>query len=172
MAEVKRLSPVSTLPVLVDSAHTVVDSGAILHYLDAAYPEAPALFPANLAGRVLALEAIALVDAVLNPVVDLGSRYFPLSNSDAWEPTVAERRARIEEALERLTLLSASLGVDGAWGAAEIAIVSMVLWFEGLPGRVGQNPAIARILGLGVTLPPALVAWATPHFARADVPAL
>ncbi len=172
MADVKRLSPVSTLPVLVDGAHTVIDSGAILHYLDAAYPEAPALFPADLAGRVLALETIALVDAVLNPVVDLGSRYFPLSNSDAWEPTVAQQRTRIDGALDRLTVLTASFGADGAWGATELSVVSMVLWFEGLPGRVGQNPAIARILGLGVALPPALVAWATPHFARADVQAL
>lgn len=172
MDDVRRLSPLATVPVLVDGAHTIVDSTAIFHYLDAAYPDAPALLPKELDRLARALETIALIDASVNPVVDLGSRYFALATSPAWDATLAERRVRIAGALERLVVLSSSLGRDGAWGAAEISLVSAVLWFAGLPARLGQNPAIERILGLGVQMPDALVAWAEPFRTRDDVQAL
>ena len=172
MAEVKRLSALSTLPVFVDGAHVLVDSTSILHYLDAAYPDAPALFPSDLDGRVQALETIALCDSILNPVVDLGARYFPLSESQVWAATVAERRERIDDALERLVAIAPSLGQEGAWRAGEISLYSMILWFGGLPARVGQTPAIERILALGVDVPAELLTWAEPFQTREDVLAL
>jgi len=172
MDEMKRLSALSTLPVFVDGTHVLVDSASILHYLDAAYPDAPALFSSDLEGRVRALETIALCDSILNPVVDLGSRYFPLSACEAWVSTVAERRERIDDAFERLVAVAPSLGKDGAWGAGEISLFSMILWFCGLPGRIGQTPAIERILALGVDVPAELLTWAEPFQTREDVLAL
>lgn len=171
-ADLSRVSALSTVPVLVDDELVILDSTSILHYLDAAYPSAPSLFPRERGALAVALETIALVDSVLNPVVDLGSRYFPLATSEAWTTTVAERRTRIDAALSRLVTLSSSLGADGAWGAAEIALFSGLLWFGGLPARVGQTPAIERILALGVLIPPALEAWAEPFHTRDDVKAL
>jgi len=172
MDAVKRHSALATVPVFVDGARSVVDSTALLHYLDAAYPEAPALLPKDLDAFVRALEVVALVDSILNPVVDLGSRYYWLATSDAWPNTVAERRARIEEAFAKLTELSRSLGQDGAWGGAEITLFTALMWFAGLPARIGQTPAIERILALEIVVPEALNAWAAPHYERADVKAL
>ena len=40
------------------------------------------------------------------------------------------------------------------------------------PERPDRIRAIERILELGVTMPPELVAWAEPHHARDDVRAL
>ncbi len=172
MDEVKRHSALSTVPVLVDAGRAIVDSSALLHYLDAAYPSAPRLLPSDLDELTIALETVALVDSILNPVVDLASRYFWLATSDAWPNTVAERRARIDEAFFRLVKISDSLGRDGQWGGAEITLFTALLWFEGLPARLGHTPAIERILALEIVVPEALHAWAAPHYERADVKAL
>ena len=61
---------------------------------------------------------------------------------------------------------------DSAWGAGEISLYSMILWFGGLPARVGQTPAIERILALGVDVPAELLTWAEPFQTREDVLAL
>lgn len=169
MDQVKRVSATETVPVLVDGGRVVTDSTALLHYLDRAYPEAPRLFAEDLDTYARELEIVTLVDAVLNPVVDLGSRYHWLATSMHWAETVSERKDRIFAATARLVRAASSLR---GWGAAEISLFTMVLWFEGLPARVGQTPAIERILELGVTMPPELVTWAEPHHARDDVRAL
>lgn len=169
MEQVKKVSATETVPVLVDGGRVVTDSTALFHYLDRAYPEAPRLFAEDLDAFASELEIVTLVDAVLNPVVDLGSRYHWLATSMHWAETVAERKDRISAATARLADAASSLR---GWGAAEIAVFTMVLWFEGLPARVGQTPAIERILELGVTMPPELVTWAEPHHARDDVRAL
>ena len=89
------------------------------------------------------LEIVTLVDAVLNPVVDLGSRYHWLATSMHWAETISERKDRIFAATAHLVEAARSLR---GWGAAELSLFTMVLWFEGLPARVGQTPAIERIL--------------------------
>lgn len=172
MDEVKRLSALSTVPVFVDGGRAIVDSTSLLQYLDAAYPDAPALYPKDLDALARSLETVALVDAIVNPIVDLASRYFWLATSDAWPNTVAERRARVEEAFARLVELSSGLAVDGAWGGAEITLFSALAWFGGLRGRLGQTPAIERILALEIVVPERLAAWAAPHYERDDVKAL
>jgi glutathione S-transferase len=54
------------VPVLVDGANAVTDSSAIAAYLDAAYPDAPALFRGDAAARQFAL---AWTNAVLHPAL-------------------------------------------------------------------------------------------------------
>ena len=47
--EVQALSPMHTVPVLVDGERTIVDSTAIVHYVDRKWPQPPVLSPPPLA---------------------------------------------------------------------------------------------------------------------------
>ena len=77
--EVKRISALAMMPVLVDDGRVVPDSGAIAHYLDSAYPETPRLFPLD---REALAETLAITNAVEfanTTLVDVGTRYFALN---------------------------------------------------------------------------------------------
>ncbi len=173
VAELAASTPIGTAPVLIDQGRRIIDSSALLTYLDLAYPEAARLFPSERAALALELEVVTLVDAALNPVVDLGSRYFDLSSHSAWASVVADRKARVDRSLSRLAeIYGSAASSPRAWGAADISTYAAVAWLEALPGRLGQHPNIERILSLGVTTPTPLLDWTRTKDDRADVRAI
>ena len=60
---------------------------------------------------------------------------------------------------------------DG-WSAADIWLLTMVMWFESMPARVATSANIRQITELGLELPRPLETWADAHRGRADVKAL
>lgn len=177
-AEARRLSPVGTMPVLVDDGRVVGDSTAIAWYLDLAYPDAPRLFPSEPAAARDALHAISLVDAAMNILVDVGTRYHALRDSAKWEEVRAERAARGQRALEALAEMATAGGglrrhlAGDAWSAGDVFVYAGVRWLAGIPARVATNPLLPQILSVGVTLPPRLVEWAGQHTSRPELAAI
>ena len=174
--DVQRLNPTHTVPVLVDGDVVLTDSSAICQYLDRKVPEPP-LFPAGLAA-VEAYELVALVDSVLNILIDLGLRYAPL-HGDSHYPAVREMMiGRVQRTLsslaERVTAKGLAAGpiCAGVWSAADIALLTLVLWLEGMPARAESFAPARTLLGLGWSLPPVLSEWANQHRNRPDVLAL
>jgi glutathione S-transferase len=173
--EARRRVPSRTFPVFVDGERALGDSGAIVHWLDRAYLQAPRLWPdgENAFG---AFEAAALVDVALHTTVDLGTRYFALRNDPAWGQVKGEMVGRVQGALDALGMRASTLGrttiAESGWSAADMWLLAAILWFEGMPVRAGANPNIANVLTLGITLPPALSKWAEAHRQRSDVLAL
>jgi glutathione S-transferase len=174
-AEVNRLNPLHTVPVLVDGERVVVDSTAICHYLERQFPDPP-LWPAGVAGAE-AFEILALADAVSNIFSDCGMRYYAL-HGDAHFPTVRDNVVgRAQRALESLAARvqakkPGSPLCGDEWSAADIAVLCLVTWLEGLPGRAAHFPPAGQVVSLGWSLPPALSVWADSHRQRSDVLAL
>jgi glutathione S-transferase len=174
-AEVNRLNPMHTVPVLVDGDRVIADSTAICHYLDRLYPDPP-LWPGGTAGAE-AFEIMALCDGISNILSDCGMRYFPLSSAEQF-PQVREamvgRVVRSLAELERRALAQGDRGglCGGGWSAADIATYCLVTWLEGLPGRAASFAPAAQVVSLGWSLPSALSHWADQHRARPDVLAL
>jgi glutathione S-transferase len=175
LEEARQLVPFRTIPVLVDGESAQGDSTAIAHWLDRAYPQAPPLWPTG-ADALAALQAAALVDVVLNHVVDTGTRFFALHDHPAWAGVTREMIGRAQRAMDSLGERAASLGkrtiAPSGWSAADMWLFTLVDWFEGLPQRAATTPNAAQILTLGLTLPDALSKWADAHRARPDVQAL
>jgi len=173
--EARRLVPFRTLPVLVDGARALGDSTAIALWLDRAYAEAPRLWPGG-EDAAEALQVAALVDVVLDCVVDVGTRYYALRNDAAWPGVKTEMLGRAHTAATALADRVSALGrptvASDGWSAADMWLLTMVLWFESMPGRVATSQNIRQIMELGFALPPALATWANPHRERADVKAL
>jgi glutathione S-transferase len=174
MAEVRRLNPFHTVPVLVDGDRVVADSTAILHYLDRKVPSPP-LWPAGLAGAE-AFEIIALVDGALTILSGLGLRYAALSTHAEFPQVRDVAVGRAQRGLDALAGRSAARGAaplcGDRWSAADMALFTMVTWIEGLPARAETFPPVRPLLALGWTLPPALSTWADAHRRREDVLAL
>ena len=171
-AELRRLNPLHTVPVLVDGERVVVDSTAICHYLERKYPEPP-LWPPGLAGAE-AFELTALVDAVLNILSDVGMRYAAL-HGDPNFPQV--REVAIGRVQRALAVLAARVDgreflVGGQWSAADMHVYTMVAWLAGLPARAESFAPVRAVVELGWSLPPALLVWAEQHRQRMDVMAL
>ena len=99
--EARKLVPFRTIPVLVDEGRAMGDSTAIVHWLDAAYPQAPRLWPGG-DDAADVLQTAALVDVFLNNVIDLGTRYYALRDDPAWEAVKAEMLGRAKSAAEAL----------------------------------------------------------------------
>ncbi len=178
LAQAREQSPIETVPIMVEPDGRVLgDSGAIVHYLDAAYTEGPPLWPrADAVGAHAALEVAALVDVALVTIVDLGSRYYDLHGDAAWPSVRGELVRRAQRALDGLaeraaTWSGTSVGASG-WGAADMWLYTCVAWLEALPERAGTHKNIDQILTLGWRLPEALSRWADAHRERADVRAL
>jgi glutathione S-transferase len=173
--EAGRLVPSRTFPVLVDGEHVLGDSTAIAHYLDRAYPGTPRLWPDGL-DAADTLQVAALVDAVLNGIIDLGTRYYALREHAAWPSVKAEMLGRAQSAADGLAARLASFGrptvARSGWSAADMAILTMTLWVEGWPGRVASSPNIAQVSTLGFRLPEGLSRWTDAHRDRPDVKAL
>jgi glutathione S-transferase len=175
LADLRRINPLHTVPVLVDSERIVPDSTAILHYLDRKVPYPP-LWPAGPVGAE-AFEFIALADAVIAPLADLGVRYHALHDHPKFPEVREQFIGRVQRALDLLAERVKG-NRDGhplcgdAWSAADIALYSTVAWLEGLPDRAKTLAAPAQMVSLGWTLPPALSEWAEPHRRRPDVVSL
>jgi glutathione S-transferase len=173
--EARRLVPLRTIPVLVDGPRAMGDSTAIMHWLDAAYPDAPRLWPGG-AEAEEALEVVTLVDAALNGVVDLGTRYYTLRDHPSWSAVKDEMLGRAQLAADdlarRARLAAGTTLCPSGWSAADIALLTMTLWIEGWAERASSSANIAQLMTLGFRLPSELSRWADAHRARADVVAL
>jgi glutathione S-transferase len=174
--EARRLVPIRTLPVLVDGGRAMGDSTAIAHWLDGAYSKAPALWPGG-DDAAEALQVAVLVDVVLNNVIDVGTRYWPLRADAAWEGVKAEMLGRARQAAEALATRTAALSgrttvARSGWSAADMWLLTAVIWFETMPPRAATSKNIEQILTLGFQLPAGLSRWADAHRGREDVRAL
>lgn len=173
LAEARRLSPQATMPVLVDDGRAVGDSTAIATYLDLAYPDLPMLFPKGAAAAHATLSVVSLVDAAMNTLVELGTRFWPLRNDPAWEKVKTDRLARAQGSIEAVAALATKAHLVGeAWTVADIWALSATLWVAGMPARASSAPLVAQILTLGFRLPDSLVTWAKQHESRPDVRAV
>ncbi len=173
--QARQQSPIKTLPIMIEpDGRALGDSGTIVHYLDAAYTEAPSLWPRKDAvGAHAALEIAALVDVALVTLVDLGSRYYDLHRDEAWTSVRGELVGRAQHSLDALAERAAAwsgttVGTSG-WGAADMWLYTCIAWLEGLPERADTNKNVAQIMTLGWQLPEALSRWADAHRERADV---
>jgi len=173
--ELRARSPLHTVPVLVDGERTIVDSTAIVHYLDRKWP-APPIFPPG-QGGALAFELAALSDSVIDLLVDLGARYYALHDHPRFPAVHEHMLGRAQRALQSLAdkVLARGNGVPlcgGEWSWADIVVITLVQWLEGLPVRGATQPAPRQLANLGWTLPPVLSEWADQHRGRPDVVAL
>ncbi len=176
MDEVRALNPLRTTPVLVDDGLVLADSTAIAHYLDGAYPDAPALWPRSRDARGTALGVAQLVDGALETLIDVGTRYYALREGAAWPSVTLEMVGRAQGALNALGDRVESIGpralTDAGWCAADIWLFTAVAWLESLPARASTSPNVAQIVSLTWSLPASLGRWADAHRARSDVRAL
>jgi glutathione S-transferase len=174
LREVQRLNPMHTVPVLLDEGRALCDSNAILQYLERKQPSPP-LWPAGLPGAE-AFELSALADGAITIVSDLGMRYAAM-HKEAYFPALRETIiGRVQRSLERLAERAAprvgrTLCGDG-WSAADLAVITLVQWLEGMPLRAPTFAPAAAVVALGWKLPGPLVAWADAQRARPDVIAL
>jgi glutathione S-transferase len=181
IAEARRLVPQRTMPVLVDEGRAIADSTAITHWLDAAHPGGAKIWPEG-EDALDVFRVAALVDVVLNSVVNLGTHFYPLRNHPSWPSVKDEMLGRARDAAEALAGMVAGASSPasspratisrGGWSAGDMWLYTMIAWFEGLPARApsGGNPA--QILTLGFSLPSALHKWGDAHRQRADVASL
>jgi glutathione S-transferase len=173
--EAKRLSPLHTIPVLVEEDGVVIgDSTAISHYLDRAFPDTPPLWPAGAEDAPRIFRTASLVDGALNTLIDLGTRYYALREHDAWGSVKGEMLARAQGALEALAeeVKDRPTIARAGFSAADIWLFTAVVWLEGLPARAPTFANAAQVMSLGFTLPEALSRWADAHRNRADVQSL
>jgi len=174
-AEVNRLNPLHTVPVLVDGDRVVLDSTAICHYLERKFPTPP-LWPAGMAGAET-FEIMALSDSVPSILSDLGMRYYALHADPHFAQVRELMVGRAQRALDALALRVAKR-TSGAplcgdsWGGADIAVYCLVTWLEGLPGRAPHFPPAGQVVSLGWTIPAGLTVWTDQHRRRPDVAAL
>lgn len=177
MADVRRLNPLHTVPVLVDGDVVLGDSNAILHYLDRKVPTPP-LWPAGVDGAD-GLALSATVDSTIGILVDLGLRYATLHDHARFSEVRAEYVGRAQRGLDTLAQKASARVAEGAiyfcgdhWTAADMSVVTMVQWLEGLPGRAKVFPGARKILDLGWSVPPALSSFVARHRGRDDVASL
>jgi glutathione S-transferase len=175
LEEARGLVAFRTMPVLVDHGRAMGDSTAIVHWLDLAYPVAPRLWPQN-EDAADVLQVAALVDVVLNGVVDVGTRYNALHGDAAWNTVTTEILGRSARAAQHLAARVGELGrptiARVGWSAADMWLLTMTIWFETLPSRAATNQHVAQLVGLGFELPAALCRWTDAHRGRDDVRAL
>ncbi|MDF3065868.1 MAG: putative glutathione S-transferase-like protein [Polyangiaceae bacterium] len=174
-AEVNRLNPLHTVPVLVDGEVVVSDSTAILHYLERKFPDPP-LWPGGITGAET-FAVMALCDAVSNILSDCGMRYHALSGDPQFPQVRDLVVGRAQRALEALSARVAARGLGRplcgtSWSAADMSVYCLVTWLTGLPVRAASFAPAAQVLSLGWSLPVALTAWAEQHHTRSDVVAL
>ena len=178
MAECRRLSPLKTVPVLVEPDGRVLgDSTAISRYLDAAYPSERPLWPSAPDEAYGIFEIASLCDVVLDNIVNLGYRMFSLRNDDAWLAVKGDMLERSQRALDalaaRVQRLERPSVSRAGWSAPDICIYTMTAWLDGLPARAqAGQPLPGQLVSLGWKLPQPLVAWAAQHRGRPAVRAL
>jgi glutathione S-transferase len=171
----RKLVPFRTIPVLVDEGRAMGDSTAIAHWLDGTYPQAQRLWPSG-DDAADVFQVAALVDVFLNNVIDVGTRYYPLRNDPAWDGVKTEMLGRANAAADALAHRTSSLGrstiAKSGWSAADMWLLTLVLWVESWPARAATAKDVAQLVSLGVAVPDALRHWADMHRSREDVKAL
>jgi len=180
--EARERVPLRTIPVLVDGARALGDSVAISRWLDAAYPSAPRLWPRADAGddaddAHLALEVAAHMDHALDAIINTGTRYYALHGDHAWAGVRDEMMARAQHALDALARRVGSMDratiARSGWSAADMWLLTGVVWLQGLPARVDTSPNAKQIMHVGGwSVPAALTSWVEAHASRDDVRAL
>lgn len=174
LAEARKLSPLRTLPVLVDEGRVIGDSSAIAQYLDLAYPDRPVLWPRGADAAHDALAITSGIDVAMNTLVDMGTRNWELRSDPNWPNVLRERMARAQGAIELVASKAtrrAHLAGD-AWSVADMWTFAATKWIHGMPARAATAPLVAQILTLGFRLPEALVTWAKQHEGRGEVQAI
>lgn len=174
LAEARAKAPIRTMPVLVEEdGRALGDSGAIIHYLDLAYPERARLMPAKPEDAKEALSIMVAVDVAINQLVELGSRLFELRNDPAWAAAKDERIARAQQAIDFVAKKTDRTFLAGdAWSAADIYAYAAARWVAAFPARADTSPAVANMLTLGFTMPPLLIDWTKQHAERPGVRAI
>ena len=173
LADAHRLTPLRTMPVLVDEGRALGDSCAIAQYLDLAYPDRPALWARGAEPAHEALSITTAIDVAMNALVDMGTRNWELRRDPSWDAVLSERMRRAQTAIDWVAAKATRPILAGdAWGAAEIWTLSAALWVSGMPARAKSAPLVAQILTLGFRLPDALVTWAKQHETRPEVQAI
>lgn len=176
-AEAQRLWPTRTLPVLVEPGGVVLgESGGITRYLDAAYGTAPRLYPVGRDDAQRAAKVMALVDAALDGIVNLGTRYFDLKHDPHWPAVQDSLLGRAQACLDALGHLVTERGpqpiANEGWSVADMWLVTAVLWLEGIPARAATAKLAAQMASLPWSIPAPLLRWVEPWRGRADVRAL
>jgi glutathione S-transferase len=172
--EAKRVWPMKTVPVLVEPDGSALgDSTAIVHYLDAAYPEGPPLWPASAKERRAALWTAQLVDGALNTLIDMATRYGACRDHAEWPKIQDAALAKVQGALNALGADAAARGprpvTDMGWCAPDIFLFTMTAWMESLPSRASTNENVAKIVSYPWALPASLSRWAEAFREREDV---
>lgn len=173
--ELHRLNPLQTAPTLVDGEHVLTDSLAIAAHLEALVPT-PSIWPSG-GGVAEALEYVRLTDRAIDLAIDLGMHYHAVHDHPKFPDVSAKLMGRAQGAIDRLGAKIEARGaaeflVGDAWSFADIATVTLGLWFEGLAARAPTFAPAKQILDLGWKVPPALADWTRARRARPDVAAL
>ncbi|HEY6878392.1 MAG TPA: glutathione S-transferase family protein [Polyangiales bacterium] len=174
LAALRELNPFHTVPTLVDGERVLFDSAVICQYLERKVPTPP-LWPSAVEGAE-SFALIALCDGAITTTVDLGMRYAALDDHPQFHAVRDHLLGRVRRGFDALAQKVAAKPtgplVADAWGAADMALYTLVYWFETMPQRVPFFPPAKKMLALGVELPPALSRWADQHRQRPDVLAL
>lgn len=144
------LNPYGRLPVLEDDGLVLLESTAILEYLEAKHPEAP-LLPADPRGRGLCAMHMKLCDLQLG--VETGPLIFPLRflPRERWdEPAMDRARARI---IKHLEVLAGQLGdreymVDDRYTLVEVCYTPLVEYLTqaGIAAPANVDRWVGRML--------------------------
>jgi glutathione S-transferase len=162
-ANLAKIWPLRTVPVLVDDGEVIGDSMAIARHLEAKHRENPIF-----TDTALEITTCVLVEGLVDGLVNAGTRYhFP--NDPRWPGVRTEVVQRIDAAA--LALVERAPRLRG-WTFAEMSLYAAIAWIQGFPGRVASNTNIQQIVSLGFRLPEPLIAWAAQHSERDDVRAL
>jgi glutathione S-transferase len=144
------LNPYGRVPVLEDDGLVLVESTAILEYLEAKHPEVP-LLPSDPRGRGLCAMHMKLCDLQLG--VETGPLIFPLRflPRERWdEPAMDRARARI---IKHLEVLAGQLGdreymVDDRYTLVEVCYTPLVEYLTqaGIAAPANVDRWVGRML--------------------------
>lgn len=148
------LTPRHRVPVLVDGDFVLYESGAIVEYLDEAYPgRGSPLFPGDAKTRALIRRMILEVDAYYDPAADkILTQAFSKKPEERDPQIIADGRKETVEELEMFAKAMRGDFLAGPLSAADFALYSMVALLKRVPLKIPDFDADAL-------LPPAIAAW-------------
>lgn len=134
------LNPFHHVPVIVDDGLRVIESLAILDYLESKYPQ-PALLPTDSA----TLARVRMAQMVT--CTELSSQVVPLIMEDKSSPKIAQARRKIQRVLSFFTEL---LGENSYFGGDRFTLGDLV---------AGNTVVLINKLGFDLTSEPSINAW-------------
>jgi len=148
-----RLNPLAKMPILLTEGRTIIDSSVICDFLDRRYPDAPALYPADIFLRARALWLEEYIDtglqASIYPFVN-EVLFKPLRYGQPSDPKIVEESQQpIADRLEYLeSELTGDSLVEGGIGIADITLYSVLAnpIRAGFPLDPARWPRLARHL--------------------------